>query len=257
MHFVKPRRFVDRVFIHCSASNSPRHDDIAIIRAWHLDKSPPWSDVGYHGFIKTDGTFQLGRDQEKQPAGQYPHNKGTLAICCHGLYIDDFTDDQFETLTQYCREVNEAYDGKVTFHGHREVNENKSCPVFDYKKVLNLDEEGHMIMHEQKIRIIETINGMQILAKITQALPTLNGAEGVFPEGKFYNLEDAFVLNEGTIIPLGAGLAMENQIIEIADRNIMFTYVPTADIIEDYQNLLLNTIEAIKATKVGLKKVDV
>lgn len=137
--FKAPRRRVDRVFIHCSASDNPKHDDVSIMDAWH--KARGWSGVGYHYFIKKDGTVQDGRSLEKTPAAQAGHNTGTIAICLHGLDEDKFTDEQFNALKQLCREIDQQL--KVTFHGHREVAA-KACPVFDYKKVLDLDPRGNL-----------------------------------------------------------------------------------------------------------------
>ena len=42
-----------------------------------------------------------------------------------------------------CAEINEVYDGRVTFHGHCEVSP-KTCPVLDYKGLLILDRFGRM-----------------------------------------------------------------------------------------------------------------
>lgn len=142
MPFARPARHVDRVFLHCSASDNPDHDDIATIRSWHVDERG-WSDVGYHYFIRGDGTLQEGRPLERTPAAQAGHNAGTLAICLHGLAAENFADDQFRTLTALAREIDEAYAGRVTFHGHCEVS-SKSCPVFPYREVLGLDVTGRM-----------------------------------------------------------------------------------------------------------------
>ena len=142
MPFRKPARRVDRVFLHCSASDDPDHDDIDTIRRWHVDERG-WSDVGYHYFIRSDGTLQEGRPLERIPAAQAGHNAGTVAICLHGLAEESFTDDQLRTLTALAREIDEACSGRVTFHGHCEVSP-KSCPVFPYAEVLGLDGEGRM-----------------------------------------------------------------------------------------------------------------
>jgi hypothetical protein len=133
--FVKPLRAVDRVFIHCSASDNPDHDDVSVIRKWHLARD--FNDIGYHYFIRKDGTVQGGRSTELTPAAQQGHNKGTIAICCHGLDEANFTIPQFKSLITLCQLINKAYAGKVTFHGHREVAA-KACPVFDYATVLGL-----------------------------------------------------------------------------------------------------------------------
>lgn len=148
--FIKPKRKVSKVFIHCSADSNPQNDDIDIIRQWHIErgfgKEYKYQDkVGYHYFIKKDGTLQSGRNIELTPAAQKGHNTGSIAICLHGgggtPPVNDFTNAQYDTLKNLCKSINEAYNGNITFHGHREVS-NKACPVFDYKKVLKLNENG-------------------------------------------------------------------------------------------------------------------
>jgi N-acetylmuramoyl-L-alanine amidase len=136
--FIKPEREIDRVFLHCSASSNKNHDDVSVIRGWHEERG--WSDIGYHFFIKFDGTLQNGRDIERTPAAQRGHNVGTIAICLHGLKEEDFTEKQFETLRLLCRVIHLEIP-LVTFHGHCEVAA-KACPVFAYHDVLNLDEFG-------------------------------------------------------------------------------------------------------------------
>ena len=66
--FTRPRRSVSRVFIHCTASSRPEHDDIDVIREWHLDRG--FADVGYHAMIHEDGGISWGRSLEKIPAAQ-------------------------------------------------------------------------------------------------------------------------------------------------------------------------------------------
>ena len=139
--FRKPRRRVDRVFIHCSASDHAHHDDVSVMDRWHKERG--WSEVGYHFFIKKDGQLQEGRSLEKTPAAQGGHNRATIAICLHGLDKDKFTENQFDTLKDLCRKIDSEYGGQVTFHGHTEVSA-KTCPVFDYKKVLKLDRHGNL-----------------------------------------------------------------------------------------------------------------
>ena len=146
MIFSKPSRFVDRIFLHCSASDNPSHDNLATIKRWHTDPKPRgrgWSDTGYHYFVRKDGTLESGRPIERTPAAQAGHNTGSIAICLHGLKVDNFTEKQFETLRALCLKINNAYNGALTFHGHREVAA-KACPVFNYKKVLKLDSYGRL-----------------------------------------------------------------------------------------------------------------
>lgn len=128
--FLRPKRVVDKVFIHCSASDSPAHDNVETIRLWH--KARGFNDIGYHFFINKTGNILKGRSVELIPAAQVGHNKNSIAICLGGL--NHFSQEQFFSLKKLCAEI-KAVLPKVTFHGHCEVS-SKSCPNFDYKKVL-------------------------------------------------------------------------------------------------------------------------
>lgn len=139
--FEKPRRPVTKVYIHCSASDHAHHDNVATMDAWHKQRG--WSGVGYHMFERKDGTWEFGRSLEKTPAAQGGHNRGTIAICLHGLSLSKFTAAQKQGLINLCCQINEEYGGRVTFHGHNEVAA-KACPVIDYKSILKLDSKGRL-----------------------------------------------------------------------------------------------------------------
>lgn len=155
--FEKPERAVTRVFIHCSASDNPNHDNVATLRKWHVDENK-WSDIGYHYFITKDGVLHECRPLEKKPAAQGKHNPKTIAICVSGL--SDFNEKQFAKLKELCGAIDLAYNKAVTFHGHREVAA-KECPVFDYKSVLNLDEKGR-ILEKKEIVMTDEVKPVEV-----------------------------------------------------------------------------------------------
>jgi hypothetical protein len=144
--YVPTSRKIKKIFLHCSASNRPEHDDVDVIRKWH--KARGWNDVGYHYFITSEGEIQTGRSIDATPAAQSGHNLGSIAICLHGLKKEDFNDKQFDALVFLSEEIlahqkPQSTTGytKITFHGHCEVS-SKTCPVFDYRSVLNLNDNG-------------------------------------------------------------------------------------------------------------------
>lgn len=144
MIFTKPKRAVDRIFLHCSASDDPSLKGqrlVDVITQWHLARK--FATIGYHFVIDKQGQVMKGRDIERAPAAQEHHNSGTIAICVHGHAIDRFTDAALAACLDLCDQINRAYQGKVTFHGHREVAA-KECPVFDYVKLLQLKPGGRM-----------------------------------------------------------------------------------------------------------------
>ena len=143
--FIKPRRKVKRVFIHCSANSNPNW---GVEECWKFHTSPKpqgrgWADIGYHFYIERDGKTYHGRSLEKIPASQRGYNTGTIAICLDGAQhgTDDFTEKQMDAVKKLVHDIDKAYEGKVSFHGHSEVS-SKNCPAFNYVKVLSLGPRG-------------------------------------------------------------------------------------------------------------------
>jgi N-acetylmuramoyl-L-alanine amidase len=139
--FKKPKRYIQKVYLHCSASDSKILNSAHAIDTMH--KKRGWSGIGYHFFVTKEGKVEKGRDLEKIPAAQKGHNQGSIAICNHGL--NNFTKVSLEATKALCIEIYKAYDGAVTFHGHCEVSA-KECPVYDYKGLLELNSFGEMSM---------------------------------------------------------------------------------------------------------------
>lgn len=139
--FNKPDREVTKVYLHHSASNKPEHDDISVIREWHIQRG--FNDVGYHFFITSDGNIQRGRSLELIPAAQQGFNTGSIAICVSGT-SGDLTKPQIKSLQELCGQINKAYSGEISFHGHKEVMPTE-CPAYDYRKILSLDQSGKIV----------------------------------------------------------------------------------------------------------------
>lgn len=136
----KPKRVVTRVFLHCSASDKPEHDNPQTIEKWHLARK--FKEIGYHFYIDKAGNIFEGRSLDTNPAAQAGHNANTIAICVGGLKKENFTVEQKRSLIALCLHLEHVIKG-LTFHGHKEVA-NKECPVFDYKKWLDLSDHGVM-----------------------------------------------------------------------------------------------------------------
>lgn len=143
--FAPPARAVHSLFVHCSASDRPEHDDVAVMRDWHVNGNG-WADVGYHYYVKKSGVWQRGRPLESTPAAQGEgYNSGTIAICFGGLKRENFTTEQFRTGHAMVRAICDAYGERgirIRVRGHCEVYP-KECPVFDYRRAFGLDAGGY------------------------------------------------------------------------------------------------------------------
>jgi N-acetyl-anhydromuramyl-L-alanine amidase AmpD len=118
-------RDVERIIIHCSDSDIDKHDDIGVIRNWHLQRG--WSDVGYHFYIKKDGTIQDGRPIEVVGSHTYGKNQTSIGVCLGGRY--SFTDEQFDSLRYLIVDLIEKY-GELEINAHYEFSP-KTCPNFN------------------------------------------------------------------------------------------------------------------------------
>lgn len=121
-------REISKLYIHCTASNNQSHDDVSVIRSWHLKRK--FKDVGYHFFIKKNGTIQLGRPIGIIGSHAKGHNTGSIGICYHGL--GGPTPEQEKTLIDLSKMLMEIFDIKpYNVLGHYEVNSTKTCPDID------------------------------------------------------------------------------------------------------------------------------
>src|SRR5690606_29230700 len=91
---LKPKRYVNKMFIHCSASDANNDDYIGANLAYTVDdwhRKRGFTQIGYHWIIDKEGNLINGRGVEFTPAAQAGYNTGTLAVCVHGLSKDKFT----------------------------------------------------------------------------------------------------------------------------------------------------------------------
>ena len=66
-------------------------------------------------------------------------------------------------LRDLCAQINAAYAGKVTFHGHQEVA-NRACPVFDYRRELGLSAQGYLRAPRPSLSRSRTLGGTRMAA---------------------------------------------------------------------------------------------
>jgi N-acetylmuramoyl-L-alanine amidase len=120
-------RKINWIVIHQSASNNPKHDNLETIRQWHKERG--FKDVGYHFFIKKDGTVSKGRDEDKEGAHVKNHNKGSLGICLSGE--GEKTPEQLRALEVLLIDLCSRHDlEKKDILGHNDLAATE-CPGFN------------------------------------------------------------------------------------------------------------------------------
>lgn len=131
-------RRIEKLIIHCTATEEGRDYDVNEIRRWHLARG--WSDIGYHYLIRLDGTIERGRPVKTIGAHCKGQNRYSIGICYvggvdeNGKPKDTRTPEQREALNSLILELVTVYP-LVTIHGHNEFS-TKACPSFDVQTEL-------------------------------------------------------------------------------------------------------------------------
>lgn len=146
-------REIDEITIHCSATKANQDIGIDDIRRWHVEQNG-WADVGYHFFIRRDGTTETGRPVEIPGAHVAGHNKRSIAVCMAGGIGQDgraecnFTFRQFSSLYRLLTHLQAQYQN-AAIKGHRDKSPDlngdgvidqsewlKECPTFAAKEFM-------------------------------------------------------------------------------------------------------------------------
>ena len=131
------RKLTDYIIIHRAATPARMDGDIKAVDRWHRERG--FRMVGYHYFIKRDGTLQPGRELMNAGAHATGYNEKSVGICLAGGLAEDkttpeanFTTKQWEALQALVSVLQEKFP-KAQVIGHSDVA-NKACPCFDVKE---------------------------------------------------------------------------------------------------------------------------
>lgn len=95
-HWASPlsiRKKTNRIILHHAQAKTCSVEDI---HQWHLKRG--WSGIGYHFFIKKDGTIYQGRPENTIGAHAKGANSDSIGICAEG----NFMQEKNECITIKC-----------------------------------------------------------------------------------------------------------------------------------------------------------
>lgn len=134
------------IVIHCAATPPKMDVDISTIAEWHKERG--FKTVGYHYFIKRDGTRQTGRPIHDIGAHVVGFNHCSVGVCMAGGVAADaktpennFTKQQWAALAVTLRELHEEFPLAVIV-GHRDLDPGKACPSFSVAEYIDTLELG-------------------------------------------------------------------------------------------------------------------
>jgi N-acetylmuramoyl-L-alanine amidase len=120
------------IVLHCSDSDIPSHDNVAVITQWHRKRG--FKNIGYHYYINKSGVTFKGRPDNEVGAHTEGFNSNSIGICLGGK--DYFTEAQFEACAKLCSKLLEEHGlSVIDILGHRDLNGAKTCPNFELSKV--------------------------------------------------------------------------------------------------------------------------
>lgn len=118
------------IYHHSASSNlSPEQ-----IHDMHLQRG--WSGIGYHFYIRKDGTIYRGRKEEMIGAHAKGRNRDSIGICLEGNFEDEsITYKQMNSLVKLSADMIIKYNIEES-EGHKDVY-NTLCPGknFDIKEI--------------------------------------------------------------------------------------------------------------------------
>ncbi len=128
-------REINEIIIHCAETKINQDFSIDDVRSWHMSEPRNWLDIGYHFYIKLDGSVWYGRDVYKTGAHCKGRNAHSIGVCFEGgLDVDGSKSDKptEEQIFNYKELQIDLFDkyGILDVNPHSKYS-TKSCPNFD------------------------------------------------------------------------------------------------------------------------------
>ena len=133
----KPNKLV---LHHAEASKCTVQD----IHSWHLNNG--WSGIGYHYFIRKDGSVYKGRPDGAIGSHCQGSNTGSLGICFEGNYMKEtMPTAQYNAGIDLIKYLRGKY-GNLTIYGHKELLATEcpgsKFPLADFKNLKENEEKA-------------------------------------------------------------------------------------------------------------------
>ena len=143
------RSRTDEVVLHHAEASCASVEDI---NRWHLGNG--WTGIGYHYYIRKDGSVYRGRPEWAIGAHAVGHNDRSIGICCEGAYMTEtMPAAQLAALRALLREVMGRYPA-AALRRHKDVG-STDCPGdrFPWAEAQRYNEESEedegMLSYEQ------------------------------------------------------------------------------------------------------------
>lgn len=122
-HGLSRRSGTEAIVLHHAAAKTAAPEQV---HAWHLKNG--WAGIGYHLYIRKDGSVHAGRPLWASGAHTLNHNYNTVGVCCEGDYETEtaMPETQLRALRETLRYLRALYPDAAVKR-HRDYNAT-ACP---------------------------------------------------------------------------------------------------------------------------------
>lgn len=149
-------KVLEYIVIHHTASTAK--ETVEQIHNFHINNNG-WAGIGYHFYIKKDGTIYKGRDEKYAGAHCENYNSVSLGICLEGNFeIEKPTEKQIQSVTDLVKYLRKKY-GDFKLVGHRDLNAT-ACPgQYLYSQLLSIDANAN----EKFVKVFMSNNKLSVV----------------------------------------------------------------------------------------------
>lgn len=165
-------KVLEYIVIHHTASTAK--ETVEQIHNFHKNNNG-WAGIGYHFYIRKDGTIYRGRPEKYIGAHCENYNSVSLGICLEGNFeIEKPTEKQIQSVTDLVKYLRKKY-GNFKLVGHKDLNAT-ACPgQYLYSQLLSIDANAN----EEYVKVFMSNNKLSVVLD--------NGSKFTFP---FTNKEE-------------------------------------------------------------------
>lgn len=170
-----PMKKVEGITLHHSGVSVLQ--SVEVIHNYH--KSKGWAGIGYHYYVRKDGSVYRGRPENMAGAHCPGVNSTSIGICAEGNFNEEaMSDVQKQALIELVKDIKSRYNIKW-IKGHREIT-STSCPGTNFP----LEEIKNVIA---SVETPQTTNSIEELAQKVIAGEYSNGEERKQKLGSLYD----------------------------------------------------------------------
>ena len=131
----------NKIILHHAEASKCTVEDI---HSWHLNNG--WAGIGYHYFIRKDGSVYKGRPDGAIGSHCQGSNTGSLGICFEGNYMKEtMPTAQYNAGIDLIKYLRGKY-GNLTIYGHKELLATEcpgsKFPLADFKNLKENEEKA-------------------------------------------------------------------------------------------------------------------